>query len=273
MEKHTKRRYNKIKSFLNEKNFNGFTKKHLFIMTFIKKGWGQDVAALSNMAESLVNISIKHPEEYKEVNALIYNTVKRAIHPKVNPYNKEINKVERFGKFGYYLEHLNIILGCYKKITNKETFKELNKKISYHILNLSMAYRNFHADLLPHVNMKWSADQAAIIYSLWLYDQNYKKSISNDLKNKWIYYMENYATDKHTGLYKTEVLGTRKYSKQPRGCAIAYLLNYMGKFNPELAEKKWLLYKKHMKKNIFGLTDLENTLNLTKVNGHLTQGQ
>ena len=242
MNKHTLRRYNKIKKFLEEKNFNGFTKKHLFIMTFIKKGWGQDIAALSNMAEALVNISIKHNEKQSEIEKLINTLVKRATHPKVNPYRRNINKIQNLGKYGYYLEHLNIILGCYKKITNQDTWKALNRKISLHLIEMSMKYKNIHADLLPHVNMKWSADQAAILYSLWLYDKNYNDTISEEIINKWINYMENYGTDPKTGLYKTEVLGTRKYSKHPRGCAMAYLLHYMGKFRPELAKSKWNLF-------------------------------
>ena len=77
MNKHTQRRYDKIKTFLEEKNFNGFTKKHLFIMTFIKKGWGQDIAALSNMAEAIVNISIKHSSKHHETAQLIDTLVKR----------------------------------------------------------------------------------------------------------------------------------------------------------------------------------------------------
>ena len=44
--------------------------------------------------------------------------------------------------------------------------------------------------------MKWSADQAAILYSLWLFDQNFNTNISNDIINKWLNYMENYGTDK-----------------------------------------------------------------------------
>ena len=51
-------RYNQIKDFLESEDFNGFTKKDLFIMQFIKKGWGQDIAALSNMAEALTNIAL-----------------------------------------------------------------------------------------------------------------------------------------------------------------------------------------------------------------------
>ena len=54
-------RFSRIKSFLLSKDFNGFTSEDLFIMQFIKKGWGQDIAALSNMAEALVNLSIKNP--------------------------------------------------------------------------------------------------------------------------------------------------------------------------------------------------------------------
>ena len=253
MRKDTERRYNKIKSFLEDDNFNGFTKDHLFIMTFIKKGWGQDIAALSNMAEALVNISITYYFGYDPY-TLIDIVVKRAIHPKVNPYKKNIEKVDKLGKYGYYLEHLNIILGCYKKITSNDTYESLNKKISYHLLDLSMRYDNCHADLLPYVNMKWSADQAAIIYSIWLYDQNYNTSLSNEIINKWTLFMENYGTDENTCLYKTEVLGTRKYSNHPRGCAMAYLLHYMGRFNPDLAKSKWILYKKHMKKRLFGFT-------------------
>tara|TARA_Y100001970_G_scaffold114026_1_gene142157 strand:+ start:733 stop:1803 length:1071 start_codon:yes stop_codon:yes gene_type:complete len=264
MDKHTSRRYNKIKSFLEDDNFNGFTKDHLFIMTFIKKGWGQDIAALSNMAEALVNISIKHRDKNHETIKLIDTVVKRAIHPNVNPYKKNILKVEKLGKYGYYLEHLNIILGCYKKITSFDTYKSLNTIISYHLVNMSMKYKNCHADLLPYVNMKWSADQAAIIYSIWLYDQNYNETLSNEIISKWIIYMENYSIDKKTGLYKTEVLGTRKYSNHPRGCAMAYLLHYMGKFKPELAKSKWAIFKKHMKKKSFGLTGFREYLDTYK---------
>ena len=86
------------------------------------------------------------------------------------------------GKYGYYLEHLNIILGCYKRITNDDSWKDLNFKITNHLINNSLKYNNnYHADLLPYSRMKWSADQAAILYSLWLYDQNFNESLSKDI--------------------------------------------------------------------------------------------
>ena len=60
------KRYNKIKDFLLTPDFNGFTGDDLFIMQFIKKGWGHDIAALSNMAEAMANLAIGNPENIQE---------------------------------------------------------------------------------------------------------------------------------------------------------------------------------------------------------------
>ena len=37
--------------------------------------------------------------------------------------------------------------------------------------------------------MKWSADQAAIIYSLWLFDKNNSTNLSEEISDKWLGYM------------------------------------------------------------------------------------
>ena len=107
-----KKRYEKIKSFLLKPDFDGFTKNDLFIMQFIKKGWGHDIAALSNMAEALANLYQTNQNQRDEYKSLMYQVVFRALHPKVNPYKRDIHTVKDLGKYGYYLEHLNIILGC-----------------------------------------------------------------------------------------------------------------------------------------------------------------
>ena len=243
---HSYKRYNKIKQFLLRPNFNGFTKKELFIMAFIKKGWGQDIAALSNMAEALVNLSVANPSNIDEYRVLLKEVIKRAIHPKVNPYKKSFDKVTSLGEFGYYLEHLNIILGSYRRISNDDKCVKLNERISQHLLKNSLKQANFHAVLIPYVNMRWSADQAAILYSLWLYDRNNNLDISSELISKWLNYMDNKATHKKTGLYICDVQGKRRYSKQPRGCSHSYMVHYMSRFAPDKASKQWDLYKKYM---------------------------
>ena len=97
-----KKRYEKIKSFLLKPDFDGFTKNDLFIMQFIKKGWGHDIAALSNMAEALANLYQTNQNQRDEYKSLMYQVVFRALHPKVNPYKRDIHTVKDLGKYGYY---------------------------------------------------------------------------------------------------------------------------------------------------------------------------
>ena len=106
----------KIREFLARDDFDGFTGDDLFIKKFIKQGWGQDIAALSNMAEGLRNIALTEPESKDEMAELIDQVIQRAIHRSVNPWNKPFDTITDFGHFGYYLEHLNIILGCYQLV-------------------------------------------------------------------------------------------------------------------------------------------------------------
>ena len=88
-------RYKKIKDFLTRTDFNGFTKDDLFIMAIIKKGWGHDIAALSNMAEALANLSVSDPKNIDEYSFLINEVLKRAVHTKVSPYKVDINKIKK----------------------------------------------------------------------------------------------------------------------------------------------------------------------------------
>jgi hypothetical protein len=72
--------------------------------------------------------------------------------------------------------------------------------------------------------------------------------------------MKTYGTHKETGLFVTEVLGTRKYSSQPRGCALSYLVHYMGRLAPKEAQKQWELYKTHMMTRVMGKTGFREFL-------------
>ena len=253
------KKYDQIKSFLEREDFRGFTKKDLFIMQFIKKGWGQDIAALSNMAEALTNIAVSELRPLEEVQPLLEAVIYRALHNKVSPYKRDINNVKSLGKYGYYLEHLNIILGCFHCLSGAK-YHELNKRISQHLLDMSMKYENYHADLLPNSRMKWSADQAAIIYSLWLYDKNNQTNLHRELSKKWLAYMRDQATHKPTGLFITEVQGVKRFSNQPRGCALSYLIHYMSRFSPETAQQQWKLYKRHMLTRRLGMTGFREFL-------------
>ena len=255
--------FHRILGFLQHKSFDGFTSDDLFIMQFVKKGWGQDIAALSNMAEALMNVSKSVMVEDSEVKILLNGVVMRALHNKVSPYGKDPRAVENLGRYGYYLEHLNIILGCYQSVVD-DTYLDLNLRVTEHLLDASMGEYNCHAPLLPNVRMRWSADQAAIIYSIWLYDQNNGSSLSNELRDKWLSYMDSKVRDHRTGLYMTEVMGVKRYSNQPRGCALAYLIYYCSRFAPQIAAEQWSLFKTHMLIKRAGITGFREYLSSYK---------
>jgi hypothetical protein len=171
------------------------------------------------------------------------------MHKSVSPYRGPLENTKNLGHYGYYLEHLNIILGHYQLAADKK-YIELGTKISRHLLEQSLAQENYHARLLPHVRMRWSADQAAIIYSLWLYDQANQTNLSQQISAPWLGYMQENQRDSATGLFVTEVMGAKNYSRQPRGCSSTYMIYYMRFFAPEVAEEQWALFKRHMKKDL-----------------------
>ena len=249
----------KINHFALDHQFDGFTKQHLFIKRVINNSWGQDIAALSNMAEAIRNLSVSGGINLKDAQTSINGIVDKALHPKVSPYKADITNVSTFGNFGYYLEHLNIILGCFETIGGGK-YKGLNEKISKHLLELSLSNEDYHARLLPNVKMKWSADQAAIIYSLYLFDKNNGTDFHSNLARHWLKFLRDKSTHNKTGLFKTEVTGTKKYSGQPRGCSHSYMTYYMAAFAPEVAQEQWALFKEHMLIEKFGVTGFREYL-------------
>ena len=69
-------------------------------MQCVKRGWDQDIAALPNMAEALVDIAIADPNRRNKVASLLSGAVERALHPSVNPYKKDISRVVSLSKYG-----------------------------------------------------------------------------------------------------------------------------------------------------------------------------
>ena len=239
------KRYARIKNWLEADSFEGFTSRDLFIMQFIKKGWGQDIAALSNMAEALQNMAAREPAKRKEIRPLMDELVMRARHPKVAPYRKDPALVSNLNHYGYYLEHLNIILGLYYTLYG-DKYAELNHRVSAYLREETLVQRNAHARLIPHVRMRWSADQAAILHSLWLFDENTGSDLSSEPVGRWRGHMEGHMRHLSTGLYATEVMNVKPYSREPRGCACSYLIHYTASFAPDVSKEQWELMKKHL---------------------------
>jgi len=249
----------RIFAFLDRPAFTGFTDDDLFIKQFVKKGWGQDIAALSNIAEGLRNLSDAGRITPTDLAPRMARVVEYALHPSVSPWKRPITSNTNLGGHGYYLEHLNIILGCYQATVN-DRYLELNTRISEHLIALTREHPLRHARLLPHVKMRWCADQAAVLYSVWLFDQNNHTTLHHQTASEWLTAMDEQLTHRDSGLYQTEALGVKRYSKQPRGCSSAYMIYYLGHFAPETAAAQWHLFKSEMYEKTLGFSGFREYL-------------
>jgi hypothetical protein len=161
--------------------------------------------------------------------------------------------------YGYYLEHLNIILGI-ASIIGVSDYTNLNLRISEHLREQSLAHKNAHAPLMPHIKMRWSADQAAILKSLWLCDKNHNTDFHKEPSDRWLDHMKTNMTHSETGLFETEAMRVKKYSKQPRGCSMAYMIHYASSFAPNVAKEQWALFKEHMFETQWGMSGFREYL-------------
>ena len=249
----------RITQFLDRPDFDGFTTEDLFIKQFVPKGWGQDIAALSNMAEAIRNLCRQGEMAQSEAETYLDKIYQCATSPSVRPWKTPISADISFGGHGYFLEHLNIILGCFQEIVD-DRHAALNRRISEHLIAISLEHPLRHARLLPNVKMRWSADQAAVLYSVWLFDQNNQTTLHEKAAREWLHIMETKLTHEPTDLFRTEALGVKRYSKQPRGCSSAYMIYYMSHFAPDHAALQWEKFKAAMLARSCGMTGFREYL-------------
>jgi len=142
------------------------------------------------------------------------------------------------------LSHLNIILGFYKLTTDSNTYAELNTHISQHLQNLSLQDSTAHIASYIGSNLRFPADQAATLFSLYLFDRNYKTQLHQEPLKMWLTYVNTRAVNGKYNLPFSEVSGKTSYSYMPRGCALSFTIRYLSFLNKVEAKKLWITYKK-----------------------------
>lgn len=151
---------------------------------------------------------------------------------------------EPFPENGLYLAHLNIVLGSYQKITHNNHYRKLNHQVSEILAQWSLEDPQKHVRSYAKLKHKWPADQAAVLYSLHLYDQNYGTTISQRPIREWLDFMQEEATNQEFNLPHSNITN-KPHANIPRGCALSWSVMYMSHFAPTEAKALWLDYKKH----------------------------
>lgn len=224
------------------------------VLNFINDPWeiftkhkipkGFRIIILSNLAEYIGNIKQQGRLNQDESRLILATLIKIAFDQRVSPYKDIFSGNTILGDHGLYLSHLNIILGAYKYAAGNDDLFAINKRISEYLCMRSLADKYFHMPSYAKTPLRWPADQCVVLYSLYLYDKNYKKNLSTRLIALWLEFMKKNGMNTTWQLPVSEITGGASYSKYPRGCALSWSVRYMDTFAPEKAIEIWKQYKK-----------------------------
>jgi hypothetical protein len=221
------------------------------LIDFIETGTGTAVEsgfikyAYGNIAEGLYNRSLGDPK----LKALFIPLIGKIARAYIALAPGDTKGLTLPGDHGNYLANLNLILGVYKAITGRDDYADLNRRITLRLAAISRAAPDFHFPSFPGTALRWPADQALILYTIKLYDENYRASLALPLFNSWKEFILTRGVDKKIGLPVSEISGKTKYSGVPRGCALSYMILYASKIDPACAGRWFEGYKKYFLKD------------------------
>jgi hypothetical protein len=199
---------------------------------------GFRIVALAHLAEYCASLHVERPSP--QTRACTAQLVRLAHDPRVSPYEGELPA--RLGEHGLYLTHLNIVLGAYEIVHRDGRHARDNRRVSEHLAQLLLRSPQRHAPSYPNTRARWPADQAALLYSLFIYDQSFGGSLAAEPIDAWRAVMtlpRNLAASK---LPVSDVAGATATAAEPRGCALSFTARYMSAFAPAEAHALWTRY-------------------------------
>lgn len=196
---------------------------------------------------ALTNLAIKDSTYKSRATNLIKECITKALNSKISsPYgiDKDITQLDSIPSYSVlYLGHLNLMIGCYRLLSDDKTFNDLNDKISK---SLFQRYEK-----TPFLNLEsypsaiWIPDNTVAIASLKLHSNNSKSNYQSICK-KWIEYAKDHYLDKNTEvLISTINPKNGEPMEEPRGSMLAWSIMFIYQFDSEFAIELYTNYKKH----------------------------
>ena len=200
--------------------------------------------AYGNLAEGLYNLSLRDPDLKAGLSPLIDKLTRDYL----AHAPKETDHLKTLGDHGAYLANLNLILGVHRHITGRDDYAALNRRVTLHLAERS-GRPPYHFPSFPKSSLRWPADQALVLYSIRLFDENFGTAYAPVLVERWTDFLDSRGTDRKTGLPVSEITGKAAYSRMPRGCATSFLILYAAKLDPDRAARWFTAYKKYFLKD------------------------
>jgi len=216
---------------------------------------GFRIIALSNLAEYCASKAATGSLSRASAAGCLDELVVIAQTPLVSPFGETTFEDSDFDGHGLFLTHLNIVLGAHESVHQDGRHFRLNRRVSHHLAR-SSGGRWAHAQFYPGRQERWPADQAALLFSLHVYDANYGKTISRKPIERWLRRMQSHDSEMLAGLPVSEITGKTATSDIPRGCALSYTVRYLSGFAPLEAHRLWQAYVDNFETRAFGLSGL-----------------
>ncbi len=205
----------------------------------------RELLTLSLISDGLNERASRHPEKREYYSDLS----RKAVELVLNSGEFAFSNRRIWEDQGLFLSHLNIILGSYHAISNDTSYLCLNREISEFLVNQLRNAPFYTIRSYGSMNNRWSADNSATLYSLFLFDKNNGTNRSKAIISEWLNVIKNEGTDVIAGLPVSEITGCETYSSTPRGCGLSFSVYYMSRFAPDEAKELWHNYKSKMKKS------------------------
>jgi hypothetical protein len=156
---------------------------------------------------------------------------------------------------GLWLSHYSLILGA------ADALGSCLEPAQHHAIAAALARRSLR-DPHRHVasyrkrKSRWPADQTATLASLARHDRAHSTKLLAKPARLWRDYVLAKAMDAKLGLPWSEVTGSARTSRVPRGCALSWQTRYLHEFDDALARQWWTRYRESYLVERLGLAGL-----------------
>lgn len=202
---------------------------------------------------ALTNLTIKDLSYKERSEIYIKEAIRKVLNEKIYSFYgisqdlRQINDIHDYSVL--YLGHLNLMLGCYRLISQDTVFNKLNKDISESL------YQRYNEtkflNLESYSGHIWIPDNTVAIASLKLYSKNEKNDYDIICK-KWLEYAKLNYIDKKTGLLYSKVNSINgKPIEEPRGSMLGWSIMFIYQFDSDFAIDLYNNYKKKFSYDLF----------------------
>lgn len=198
-------------------------------------------------AYAATNIAIRDSIYKQRAIPLIKECIKKALDWKIySPYKIDdalINSDSIPNFSVLYLGHLNLMMGCYRLLSEDRTFNNLNDKISASLFRRynEIAFLNLES----YPSAIWIPDNTVAIASLKLHSTN-TNSEYESVCYKWVEYAKKNYIDEETGVLCSRVGSAEgKPVEEPRGSMLGWSIMFIYQFDKNFAIQLYNNYKEH----------------------------